>query len=67
MTKLRQFSLGLGILQILTWMLFQEYHQSLQKSRHICRILPVWDTFPRRMRRFSILRQKSQNLAPVTT
>ncbi len=31
--------------EILTWILSQEYHQPLQKSRHICRILLVWDAF----------------------
>lgn len=66
-TYLRQFSSNFGTLKILTWILSQEYHQPLQKSRHICRILLIWDAFPRRMRRFSILRQKTQNLAPVTT
>lgn len=67
MTYLRQFSSNFGTLKILTWILSQEYHQPLQKSRHICRILLIWDAFPRRMQRFSILRQKTQNLAPVTT
>ena len=66
-TNLRQFSSNFETLKILTWILSQEYHQPLQKSRHICRILLVWDAFPRRMQRFSILRQKTQNLAPVTT
>ena len=66
-TNLRQFSSNFGTLKILTWILSQEYHQPLQKSRHICRILLVWNAFPRRMQRFSILRQKTQNLAPVTT
>ena len=62
---MRQFSSNFGTLKILTWILSQEYHQPLQKSRHICRILLIWDAFPRRMQRFSILRQKTQNLAPT--